>query len=78
MLSLVLDLGILVGILLAEGLPRNHSHVVGQWLSHFMILLELKNLLSNSLIQLLASVNKSASNECCHALVICHEGLSID
>lgn len=78
MLSLVLTLGILVGILLAEGLPRNHSHVVGQWLSHFMILLELKNLLSNSLTHLLASVNKSASNEYCHALVICHEGLSID
>ena len=31
-----------------------------------------------SLTQLLASLNRSASNENCYALVICHEGLSID
>ena len=61
---------LLVGTLLAEGLPRNHSHVIVQWLRHFMILLELKNLLSNSLTQLLARLNRSASNEYCHALVI--------
>lgn len=50
MLSFVLNLDILNGD--TCWLKVSHeitANAIGQWLSHFMILLELKNLLSNSL-----------------------------